>query len=98
MEDQGCTKHSGGFRKPGELMTNDFVTWFGHFMLQAGVWELVVVCGQFCRDPTTLDRVVRMPALPALESSSDGQEGEPDPPFGHIFSGFMIMCMLGPAR
>ena len=25
-----------------------------------------------------------------------GQEGEPDPPFGHIFSGFMIMCMFGP--
>lgn len=23
------------------------------------------------------------------------QEGEPDPPFGHIFMGFMIMCMLG---
>ncbi|CAJ1403352.1 unnamed protein product [Effrenium voratum] len=23
------------------------------------------------------------------------EEGEPDPPFGHIFSGFMIMCMLG---
>ncbi|CAE7678512.1 MFSD5, partial [Symbiodinium pilosum] len=21
--------------------------------------------------------------------------GEPDPPFGHIFAGFMIMCMLG---
>lgn len=23
------------------------------------------------------------------------EEGEPDPPFGHIFSGFMIMCMFG---
>jgi len=23
------------------------------------------------------------------------EEGEPAPPFGHIFSGFMIMCMLG---
>lgn len=23
------------------------------------------------------------------------EEGEPDPPFGHIFAGFMIMCMLG---
>ena len=25
------------------------------------------------------------------------QEGEPDPPFGHIFAGFMIFCMLGRA-
>lgn len=23
------------------------------------------------------------------------EEGEPDPPFGHIFAGFMIFCMLG---
>merc|ERR1740117_2647808 len=23
------------------------------------------------------------------------EEGEPTPPFGHIFSTFMIMCMLG---